>query len=290
MLVQLFANGFLVGVSLALLAVGFSIQYSACCFFPFTFGMTYTGACYAMLAAAAWMPLSIAAAIGVTVGALLGILLEWCLYAPLRQKGLGSLALMLTSIGAYIVLQNVISLLFGDDTHSVRNWTTMPGRNLLGARVTDIQIISALLSVVAVIAAIAFLHYSTWGRRLRAVSGDEALARVIGIRVDRAILLATGVGSGLAAFAGVLMALDMDSLPTMGFRVLLLAMVSAIVGGLGSLKGAVTGGIFVGLVQHVAVWKISTQWQDAILFTILIAFLIFRPQGFFGVLTRKARI
>ena len=98
-----------------------------------------------------------------------------------------------------------------------------------------------------------------------------------------AVLFATGLGSGLAGLAGVLISLDTDLVPTMGFQgAATRGGLRAIVGGVYNLRGAVLAGLFIGLAQHLSVWKLSTQWQEAILFMILVAFLLVRPQGFLG--------
>jgi branched-chain amino acid transport system permease protein len=120
------------------------------------------------------------------------------------------------------------------------------------------------------------------GKNVRAISNDDVLARVVGINVDGTVLFSAMLGSGLAAVAGVLMSFDTNLIPTMGFQALLLGVVGAVVGGINSFGGAVLGGLLLGITQHLAVWRVPTQWQDAIVFAILVLFLILRPQGFLG--------
>jgi branched-chain amino acid transport system permease protein len=115
---------------------------------------------------------------------------------------------------------------------------------------------------------------------LRAVLGDAELARTIGLDIDRIVLLGVALGSGLAGAAAVLTSQDIDLVPTMGFDALLVAVVGAVVGGIGSVRGAAMGGFLVGLLRHVAVWKIPTQWQDGVLFLLLLCVLLLRPHGF----------
>lgn len=290
MLTQLVANGLIAGVVVALLAVGFAVLYSGSRFFVFTFGASYAWAAYTVLGLIDYVPRWIAIGAGILVGIGIGVLLEQFIYRPIRRRGSSPLILMLASIGAYTVLQNVISMVFGDETRSLRGWHTAEGHLILGARVTDIQLTIVGVSILVLTATWLLLKRTLLGRRLRAVANDELLARVVGIHVERAVLSAAALGSGLAAIAGVLMSLDTSLIPTMGFQALLLGVVAAIVGGVNSVGGAVLGGMLLGLAQHVGVWKLPTQWQDAIVFVILVVFLIVRPQGLFGKPLRRAAV
>ena len=125
---------------------------------------------------------------------------------------------------------------------------------------------------------------------IRAVSQDPELARAYGLDGDRLILLAFLLGSALAGVASILLAYDSDMNPVMGFQALLMGMVAVIIGGIGRLPGAVLGAIFLALVSNFAGWWISSIWQDTIVFILLVLFLIFRPQGFFGKPLRSATV
>lgn len=290
MLNQLIVNGLIAGAIIALLAVGFTVLYSGSQFFVFTYGASYTWAAYTPLLLAGKLPHALAAVFGVALAVVVGMLLEVSVFRSIRSRRSSALILMLASIGGYVVLQNIISVIFGDSTRSVRSWTVREGYPIFAARVTDIQILIAAASIGVSIMTWLLLEFTGLGRRLRAVANDVELARVVGIDVDRTILFATVLGSTLAGIAGVLISLDTDLVPTMGFQALLLGVVACIVGGVNSIKGAVIGGMFVGLAQHLGVWKLPTQWQDAIVFLILILFLLVRPQGFLGKPLRKTAI
>ena len=290
MLTQLLANGLVAGVVLALLAVGFAVLYSGCRFFTFTFGASYAWAAYTVLGLTAYVPQSIAIGVGVLAGTAIGILLEQSIYGPIRRRGKNPLVLMLASIGAYTVLQNLISVVFGDETRSLRGRYTTEGYLILGARITGIQCGIMGASIAALIATWLVLKLTPFGRKLRAVANDEMLACVVGIDVNGAVLAATALGSGLASIAGVLMSFDTNLIPTMGFHALLLGVIAAVVGGVDSASGAMLGGMLLALIQQIGVWRLPTQWQDAIVFVILVIFLIVRPQGFFGRPLRKAAV
>ena len=117
---------------------------------------------------------------------------------------------------------------------------------------------------------------------MRAVANNPELARISGIESDRVILSTFALGSALAGIAGILVALDVDMTPTMGMNALMMGVVAVIVGGVGSIPGVALAALLLGMAQHLGVWYISSQWQDAIAFVILLTFLLFRPEGFMG--------
>jgi branched-chain amino acid transport system permease protein len=180
--------------------------------------------------------------------------------------------------------------LFGDETKSLRTGEVAEGIALFGARITPIQ----LWTIFAFIASFAFvwaiLKFTKFGKSLRAVASDPELALVHGVDSDRVVLGAFALGSGLAGLAAILVALDVDMTPTMGLNALMMGIVAMIVGGIGSVPGTMLGGLLLGLAQHLGVWKIGSEWQDAIAFAILLLFLLLRPQGFFGRRVRKVEV
>ena len=135
-----------------------------------------------------------------------------------------------------------------------------------------------------------FLKYTKIGQAMRAVANDPELASVTGIETDRVILSTFALGSALAGIAGILVALDVDMTPTMGMNALLMGVVAVIIGGIGSIPGVALGALLLGMAQQFGIWKISSQWQDAIAFVILLIFLLFRPQGFLGKKVRTATL
>ena len=198
--------------------------------------------------------------------------------------------LLLASLGIFTVIQNIISLIFGDDTKTLRSGVIQEGINVFEARITPIQILIILVSLVLFIITALILTKTRMGKAVRAVANDPELAQIAGIDTDRVILYTFAIGSGLAAVAAILISFDIDMVPTMGFNALMMGVVAVIIGGMGSIPGAALGGLLLGLAQHLGVWQISSKWQDAIAFVILLFFLAFRPQGFFGRKVRKVEI
>lgn len=291
MLPQLLVNGLIAGSIYALVALGFGLIYATTRFFHFAHGAVYAVGAY--LAYSGWLlglSLYISFPLAVLGAAILGALLEIGVYRPLRKKGASSLILLLASLGLFIVIQNLISLIFGDDTKTIRSGAVTEGLPLFGARITPIQITIIVVSGLLLALCSVFVKKTKIGKAMRAVANDPELARVVGIEADQVILFTFVLGSALAAVAAILISLDTDMTPMMGFYALLMGVVAVIAGGIGSIPGAALGGLLVGMAQHLGVWKIPTQWQDTIVFLILIFFLLFRPQGFLGKVVKKAAV
>jgi len=197
--------------------------------------------------------------------------------------------MLLASLGIYIFLQNFISMLFGDDTKSIRSGVIKEGINIFGARITPIQIVIIITAIVVTILIILFYKKTQLGRSMQAVASDRELAEYTGIHTNRVVLWSFAIGSGLAALAGILVALDVDMTPTMGMNALLMGVVVMIVGG-NNIKGMVCAALLLGFAQNFGVWYISSQWKDAIAFVILVLFLLFKPEGFFGKKIRKISV
>lgn len=239
---------------------------------------------YAAYAVAHELGLSIWVAVpcAILVSSIAGGVINTTVYRPLQRMQASPLTFLIASLGLLIVIQNCLSLAFGDDTKSIRTGGVSEGFPFFGARVTPIQV-ATILSVMVTFAAVGcLLSFSGFGKKMRAVANDPELASVFGVDSERVVLLTFALGSALAGLAAVLAAYDTDLTPVMGFKALLGAVVAVIVGGRGSFLGILLGGFLVGLAQHLVVWIWPSQWQDASVFIILIAFLLLRPQGFLG--------
>ena len=275
-----------------LVAIGISFIYKSTRFFHFAHGAIYTAGAYLTFLFNNWLylPLSYSIALAIILSAILGCMMEVCLFRPLRHKNASPLILILASLGMYIVLQNAISLVFSDATKTIQSGVVEEGINIFGARITPIQIVIICVSISLIVIVALFLRWSKMGKAMRAVANDGELANISGINSDRVILWAFSIGSGLAGIAGILISFDLDMTPTMGMNALLIGVVVVIIGGVGSIPGVVLGALLLTLAQQVGVWYLSSQWQDAIAFIVLFMFLLYRPQGFFGKSIKKATI
>lgn len=295
---QVIVNTLISASVYGLIALSFSLIYGTTRFFHIAHGAVYVVGAYASLAAIKYMNWAACGVWG-TIGAVLvaiaasaglGGLLECGIYRPLRRKRATPMVLLIASLGMYIVIQNLISAFFGDDAKTIRTWPVVEGLPIFGAHVTQIQILIIAVAALLFIVTILVLRYTKAGIALRALASNPSLALVIGMDTDRIILNGFLIGSALVGAAGVLISLDIDMTPTMGMNALLMGVVAAIIGGIGSIPGIAIGSLVLALAQHLGVWKIPTQWQDAIAFAILLLFLMLRPQGVFGKGVKKARL
>lgn len=289
---QIFINSIIQSSIIFLIAIGFQLIFFTSRFLHFSHGVIFTAGAYFAFLFIQMLGWSFYTAIPSTILAacLIGSMVEWFIYKPLRKKKSSAIILLLASLGIYIVLQNLISLFFGDDTKSIRTWEVKEGLNVFGAYITPVQIIIVASSLLLVGLVAGYMHLAKTGKAMRAVASDSELSKLSGIKSDRIILISFAIGSALAGIAGILVALDVDMTPTMGMNMLLMGVVAMIIGGVGSIWGIVLGSLLLATAQNLAVWYISSQWMDATAFVILLIFLLLRPQGFAGKKIRKAEV
>jgi branched-chain amino acid transport system permease protein len=289
---QAIIYGLIAGSVYALIALGFALIFSAARFFNFAHGAVFTAGAYLNYAlfVGLRLPFWLSATLSVCLAALLGLGFEFGVFQRIRQRGGNSLILLIASLGLLILSQNLIALAFGNDTRIVRSALVEEGVSFLGARVTGIQAAIALTSLLLVLATAALLRWTKMGTALRAVANDPELATTKGIESQKIIYFTYLLGSALGAVAGIMVSLDVNMNPTMGFEALLYGIVAVIVGGLGSIYGAYLGGLLLGLAQHLGVWYIRSEWKEAIAFAVMILFLLLRPRGIFGKRIHKALV
>jgi branched-chain amino acid transport system permease protein len=282
MMWQLFINSLVFGAPIALLAVGFAVIYRVAGFIHFTHGIVFTVGAYLTFAMSGLLGVPLlASCIGALLGcSALGCIFEAVIFRRLHRKHAQPLVLLLASLGAYIVVQNLLSLSFGDQTQMIHASVVNEGLHAWGARITPIQVTSFCVSIGVLILVDVALRFTNLGQIFRAVANDAELAIGHGIATDLVIMGAFAFGSGLAGLAGLLTAWDVNAHPTMGLNALMFAIVAMIVGGTRSVWGIAAGAFLVALARNFGVWKVSSQWQDTVVFVILILFLLFRPQGF----------
>ncbi len=216
------------------------------------------------------------------VAGIVGVLIEQLVYRPLRKRKAPNLVLLIASFGVFIFIQNLIQMLYGAQMLSVRSGPVKVGHAFLGAIITDIQILILVMSIVLLAALWVFLQRTKLGTATRAVADDPMAADIVGINPQRIIMVAFLIGSMLAGAAGMLVSYETNLGPTMGFSAVMKGIIAAIIGGVGSIPGAVVGGFLVGLVENLGIWKISAGWKDSIAFALLILFLVVRPGGIMG--------
>ena len=289
---QLFFNSVIAASVYALVGVGFSVTYGTLRFFDFTQAVIFTVGAYFsfVFATCLQLPLLLAVLLAIAANALFGVGVHTVFSLRLRKRGASPLVLLLASMGLYVLLQNGLSLIFGDHIRSIRPGVVQEGFHVMGARITGTQFLTiACCTVILAVVSLA-LRKTSLGKAIRAVANSPALAEMCGIRSERVVVACFAMSSALAAVAGILVALDVDMTPTMGMKPFMMGVVAVIIGGVDSIPGIALGALLLAMAQQFGVWKISSQWQDAIAFAVLLVFLIFRPQGFFGKKIKKATV
>jgi branched-chain amino acid transport system permease protein len=219
---------------------------------------------------------------------LLGVAIERFAYRPLREKKASRIAPLITALGVSFCLQQIATICFGAipktyNTFSLSGGAFFESFSLGPFSMQYMQLFVIVLTVVFVVLLTGFVKRTQVGRAMRATSFDLEAASMMGIDVDRVIVVTFFIGSVLAGAAGVMNGLIFQIVtPTVGFQVGLIAFTAAVVGGIGSLPGAVIGGLAIGVGRSFAIGYFSSQYQDVIVFAILIAVLLARPSGIFG--------
>lgn len=283
MLWQLLANGFVNGCLFALTAFGFALIYNTTRIFHIAHGAIYTAAgylCYIFLVQLGWgTPLAIIFALLLT--ALLGVLTELFVYAPLERRRASLLVALLSSLGLYIALVNLVAMLFGNETKVLRPGVeaTYHFGSIILTRIQLAQVITALILLPSLLI---FLRLTEWGKKIRALRDNPVLTEVVGVNTRIVRLFVFALGSALAGITAILSALDVGMDPHVGMPALLIAAVALIIGGVGTFEGAIVGAFLLGILQSLVIWQVSARWMDAVTFGLLIFFLLFRPQGLLG--------
>lgn len=293
MLSSLIVNIITSSAFISLMAISFGIASSHDKrLFHFAHGGIYVVGAYTAFALVNHAGISeyISIPLAIVSAGVLGSLIDGFIYRPLRRRGAATLVLLIASLGVSVILQNIVSLAFGSQHQTLRGFITHEGFAIAGARVTSAQVALIVSSAVLCCIVLAALRFTDTGKKIRAVASDPELANVVGIDRDKIITMSFFAGSALAAVAAILGAYDGYISPVMGFRVLLLGITALIIGGVGRIEGAVLGGVIVGGVQQLSVWRLPVQWQDATVFAILILFLLFRPQGLVGRTLKKSTV
>ncbi len=280
-----FSCYFLVGHSLYIL-------YSILRFFHISQAISITFGAYItyFIAIQQGFGLWAAVPISVAIGVLLMLAVNQWIYKPLQNRKVESWQMLITSLGLYVVLQNVVSIIWGDSTLSFRTWEVKVGYEFMGAYITGIQIITIISCVGLLVLSWVFLEKTNIGKQIKAVSSNPELSSIFGISKSKAIVWSFVLGAGLAACTGILIAADTDMTPTMGFNWLLYAMVAMIIGGMGKMRYLVLGSLLLATAQHLSAYYLDSKWMNATAYIILIAFLYFRPYGFSGKRIKKAEI
>ena len=281
--IQTLISGLSLGSIYALIALGYTMVYGIAKMLNFAHGDIIMIGAYTGIITVAQMglPPLIAVLISILVCALLGVLIEFLAYKPLRQAP--PLSVLITAIGVSYLLQNLALLIFKATPIPFASIIKVPSIKIGGVHVSGLTIVTLVVTTISMILLTLFINKTKAGQAMLAVSEDKGAAQLMGINVDGTIALTFAIGSGLAAVAGVLLCSAYPSLtPYTGSMPGIKAFTAAVFGGIGSIPGALIGGILLGIIEILGRAYISSQLSDAIVFAVLIVVLLVKPTGILG--------
>ncbi len=278
-----FINGLSVGSVYALIALGYTMVYGVARMINFAHGdIIMVGAyslyvCYSIIG----LPAIVSILITIVFCSLLGITIERIAYKPLRRAP--SLAVLITAIGMSYLLQALALLIFGANPITFPTIIDAPPVMIGSINVSGITVITFVVTVICMIGLTYFINNTKAGSAMRAASEDKPAAELMGINVNKTVSMVFAIGSALAGVAGILYISQYQVLmPTLGGMPGIKAFVAAVIGGIGSIPGAMLGGILLGVIESLSKAYISTQLSDAIVFGILVLVLLIKPSGLLG--------
>jgi len=281
MISQLFLNGLITGMIVALPAVALTLIYSILKFPNFAIGGMLTAGAYI-----AWflnveleLPLIVSALISALVFSIIMILTDTLIFKKMRDRG--PINLLVASMGLSFILENVCRFLFGNAARTFDIPITRP-YVIYGLRINQEQIDTTIVTLVLMTTIFFILQHTALGRAMRAVADNPTLAAARGIDRDRTIILTWIIAASLTAFSGVLIGMDRAIDPVMGWSYIITIFSAAILGGLGNPFGAVLAALLVGVVQELAVLVVTPNYRQAVSFIAIALVLLFKPNGLFG--------
>ncbi len=282
---QYLINGISIGAVYAIIALGYTMVYGIAKMLNFAHGDIIMVGAYISFCVTNYLGLpaivSVVAAMAVCM--VLGIVIEGLAYKPLR--GTTSLAVLITAIGVSYFLQNAAQLIWTSNAKNFTSVVNMPPIVLMDGQlvITGEVLLTVGVSALVMVGLTLFTGKTRTGKAMRAVSEDQDAAQLMGINVNRTISMTFAIGSALAAVAGVLLCSTVPTLtPTTGSMPGIRAFTAAVFGGIGSIPGAMLGGVLLGIIETFSKAYLSTQFSDAIVFSVLIIILLVKPAGLLG--------
>lgn len=276
-------NGLQLGSIYALVALGYTMVYGIILLLNFAHGDIIMFGSYVAWIALVQLGLNPAIAVLLAVFGcvVLGVLIDKVAYAPLREAP--RLSILITAIGVSYLLENGVQLLLGADAKVIPSIIDLGTVQVFGSTLSGTALLTVAVTIVATVVLTLLVQKTRLGKAMRAVSEDMGAARLMGVNVNSTISFTFAVGSALAGIAAILYSMAYQQVsPTMGVMLGTKAFVAAVLGGIGSIPGAVIGGLIVGFSEvFVAAFGLSV-WQDAVVFLLLILVLVVKPTGLLG--------
>jgi branched-chain amino acid transport system permease protein len=283
LILQQLLNSLQLGSIYALIALGYTLVYGVLRLINFAHGDVFMVGSYAALMFAVYFPLPLALILPLTFVAIafLGVLIERLAYRPLRAAP--RVSAVITALAVGLFLETLTLAAVGPEPKHFPSLIATSVFTVGPLTTTNIQLIIVAASIALMVATDRFVARTRTGMAMRALSWDKSYAPLLGINVDRIISISFGLGAGLASVAGIFVGLAYPVIdPYMGVMVGWKAFVSAVVGGIGSVRGAVIGGFLLGTVEIMSMALLPSTWKDLIVFGLLLLILLVKPQGLFG--------
>jgi len=278
---QLLINSLIAGAIYSLVASGFSLIYSVCKFVHFAHGAVVAFSAYFLYFLFSKLNLSFGFSIILTIifASLLGYGMDFFIYKQFRKRKASSATLLIASFALLIFFESLILILFGADVKTIGFIKIAKGLEFFGAIITPLQLFIIFTAFVLFGFLFFFMKKTKIGKAMRAVADNKEMAEVVGISSERIYSLAFVVGSAIAGVAGILVGLEQNLEPMMGTNLMIKGFTGAIIGGIGSVPGAILGSFLLGFAENFGIWFLPSGYKDAIAFLILFIFLLFKPQG-----------
>jgi branched-chain amino acid transport system permease protein len=278
MVFQILINSIINGLLLTLVALGFHIIFSTTRIFHIAHGGIYVAGVYFYLWSSTLFGVASGIIFSVVFAFLLGVLIEWLVYKPLFKKSSNENITLISSLGVYIIIINVVALIFGNETKILDN-NIHEGLQLGEIIITRPQLWHICFAIPIITLFLIFIKVSGYGLKIRAVSDNPILARVVGIKTQLIRYIVFGIGSVMAVSAALLKGFDTGIDPYSGMAITLSAAVVVIVGGTASLYGTIIASLMLSVIQNFTEFYLSAQWKDTVTFAILIIVLLWRTEG-----------
>ncbi len=281
--IQNFISGLSLGSIYALMALGYTMVYGIAKMLNFAHGDIIMVGAYAVISSVnqAHMSPLLAVLVSIVICSVLGVTIEFLAYKPLRKAP--PLAVLITAIGVSYLLQNVALLIFGSEQKAFIAPVKLPSFAIGAVAIDGITLATLVVTALIMIGLSLFINQTRMGKAMRAVSEDKDAAELMGISVNKTITLTFAIGSALAAVASIFFGSAYVYIrPTTGAMPGIKAFTAAVFGGIGSIPGAMLGGILLGIIEQMAKTYVSSLWSDAIVFGVLVLVLVIRPTGLLG--------
>ena len=229
------------------------------------------------------LPFWIASFFTLIFSVFVGVFMNNFIYKQLRNRGANNVILLIASFALLIMFESVVLILFGADVKTLNYLEIQKGIEILDAVITPLQIFIVFSSFILFFVLLFFMKKTRLGKAMRAVSDNPEVAQIVGISPEKIYFWSFVVGSLIVGFASILISLEQNLRPMIGTEIMVKSFAAAIIGGIGSVPGAILGSLLLGFSENYGIWFIDSGYKDAIGFGILLVFLILRPRGILGI-------